>query len=135
VTAIERFDREGDGVFVATIDDDTTVSARRVVLATGVRDRFPELARFEEHYGADVFHCPSCEGFDARGKDVVVLGWGPHIPAFGSELLDWARSVTIVTDGPSPQVSRDQLDACRELGIEFVTDDPAEELLGTRGAM
>ena len=81
------------------------VGARRVVLATGVRDRFPELGRFEEHYGADVFHCPSCEGFDARDKDVVVLGWGPHIPAFGSELLDWARSVTVVTDGPAPQVS------------------------------
>lgn len=136
VTTIERHQRGDDDCdFVATLEDGTTVTARRVVLATGVRDRFPEIGRFDEHYGADVFHCPSCEGFDARGKDVVVLGWGAHIPAFGSELLDWARSVTIVTDGPAPHVSSAQLDACRELGMEFVTDDPAEELLGERGAM
>jgi thioredoxin reductase len=136
VTSVERHDRgDGDCDFVATLEDGTTIEARRVVLATGVCDRFPELGRFEEHYGADIFHCPSCEGFDARDKDVVVLGWGPHIPAFGSELLDWAGSVTIVTDGPVPQVSADQLDACRDLGIEFVTDDPAQELLGERGAM
>lgn len=136
VTAIERRDHgAGDGGFVATLADGTTLAARRVVLATGVSDRFPDLGRFEAHYGADVFHCPSCEGFDARDKDVVVLGWGPHIPAFGSELLDWARSVTIVTDGPLPQVSVAQLDACRDLGMTFVTDDPAEELVGERGAM
>ncbi|HSK22575.1 MAG TPA: NAD(P)/FAD-dependent oxidoreductase [Egicoccus sp.] len=138
VTTIERHDRgdgDGDGDFVATLEDGTTITARRVVLATGVRDRFPDIGRFDVHYGADVFHCPSCEGFDARDKDVVVLGWGPHIPAFGSELFDWARSVTIVTDGPAPQVSGEQLDACRDLGMEFVTDDPAQELLGERGAM
>lgn len=126
-------DRADGCTFVATLDDGTRVASRRVVLATGVKDRFPRLARFEEHYGADVFHCPSCEGFDARDRDVVVLGWGPHIPAFASELLDWARSVTVVTDGPTPQVSREQVDACARLGIGFVDDDPAEELLGARG--
>ncbi|GGI05172.1 NAD(P)/FAD-dependent oxidoreductase [Egicoccus halophilus] len=128
-------DAKDDCRFVATLDDGRQVATRRVVLATGVRDAFPALERFEEHYGADVFHCPSCEGFDARDKPVVVLGWGPHVPAFASELLDWASSVTIVTDGPSPQVSAEQLDACTRLGMDFVTDDPAEELLGTRGSL
>ncbi|MFA9445551.1 NAD(P)/FAD-dependent oxidoreductase [Egicoccus sp. AB-alg6-2] len=125
----------GDCRFVATLDGGRRVATRRVVLATGVRDAFPDLRRFEEHYGADVFHCPSCEGFDARDKHVVVLGWGPHVPAFASELLDWASSVTIVTDGPTPQVSDEQLDACTRLGMAFVTDDPAEEFVGTRGDM
>ncbi|MFA9429068.1 NAD(P)/FAD-dependent oxidoreductase [Egicoccus sp. AB-alg2] len=136
VAALHRDDGlAGDCRFLATLDDGRQVATRRVVLATGVRDAFPDLRRFQEHYGADVFHCPSCEGFDARDRHVVVLGWGPHVPAFASELLDWAASVTIVTDGPRPQVSGDQLDACERLGIDFVTDDPAEELVGERGAL
>jgi hypothetical protein len=101
--------RGSEGAFVAELAGrDAPVTASRVVLATGVRDRFPEVDGFERHYGADVFHCPTCEGFDARDRDVVVLGWGPHVPAFATGLLDWAASVAVVTDGPDPRFTDEQ---------------------------
>lgn len=122
------------GGFVAEVDGRRVV-ASRVVLATGVRDQLPEVAGIAEHYGADVQHCPTCEGFEARGRDIVVLGWGAHVPAFASELLDWARSVVVLSDGSGPlQVTDDQRRQLAELGIE-VLDDRAEALLGDRGAL
>jgi thioredoxin reductase len=127
--------RGREGCFVAELASGRPpVTASRVVLATGVRDRFPDLEHFERHYGADVFHCPTCEGFDARDRDVVVLGWGEHVPAFATGLLDWAASVTIVTDGPTARFSAEQRARLADFGIEVV-DGRARSLDGRRGAL
>jgi thioredoxin reductase len=127
--------RGSEGCFVAELESGRPPrSASRVVLATGVRDVFPDVAGFERHYGADVFHCPTCEGFDARERDVIVLGWGEQVPAFATGLLDWAASVTIVTDGPDPRITADQRDRLDDFGIEVV-EAQAEELVGERGAL
>jgi thioredoxin reductase len=127
--------RGTEGRFEAELaSEGRVVTASRVVLATGVRDRFPDLEGFEEHYGADVFHCPTCEGFDARERDVVVLGWGEHVPAFATGLLDWATSVTVVTDGPDHGISDEQRGGLSDLGIGFV-EGRAVALVGDRGAL
>ncbi len=87
--------RREDGLF--EVDDD--LLAHRLVLACGVKDAFPEVEGFDEHYGASVFHCPSCDGYEARDRDVVALGWDPHLVGFAETLLNWASSVTVVTNG------------------------------------
>lgn len=129
VTAVvadgDRFRAEVDG---------RPVIASRIVLATGVRDRFPAIDGLEEHYGAGLQHCPTCEGYETRDRPVAVLGWGAHVPAFATELLDWASQVAIISHGAQPDIDADQLGRLGELGIELV-DDRAEALLGTRGAL
>src|SRR5688572_22155377 len=47
-----------EGSFTVTIDDDTAVTAKRIVLATGVIDTLPSVGGVDEHYGASLFHCP-----------------------------------------------------------------------------
>jgi thioredoxin reductase len=126
--------RRGGVGFRARLADDTTVQARRVLLATGVRDLLPDVEGVEVHYGADVQHCPSCEGFDARGADVVVLGWGPHVPAFAALLLDWAAQVTIVTDLATVDLDASQRAALDRAGVGVVDGTPAA-LLGPREAL
>jgi thioredoxin reductase len=120
--------------FRATLEDGRGVAARRVLLATGVRDRFPDLDGFFDHYGADVQHCPSCEGFDARGATVVVLGWGAHVPAFAALLLDWAERVTIVTDLATADITAHQRAELARYRVEVVDGVPTA-LLGERGAL
>src|SRR5688500_18305818 len=60
--------------FVVDVDGEQ-VACRRIVLAIGTKDRFPEIANLFEHYGASVFTCPSCDGYEAQNKRVVVIGW------------------------------------------------------------
>lgn len=108
------------------------ITALRVVLATGVRDGFPEIDNFLEHYGAGAFHCPTCDGYEACGKNVVAVGWSEAAAGFALLLLDWAKTVTLVTDGRTFEGD----DACRAAlernGIELVEDD-AVRLEGSRG--
>jgi thioredoxin reductase len=106
--------------------------AHRLVLACGVRDAFPAVEGFEEHYGTSVFHCPSCDGYEARDRDVVALGWDPHLVGFAGMLLNWARSVTVVTNGRAFRGDEECRDYLRDLGVELVEQE-AVSLLGRRG--
>lgn len=129
VTSIQR---RGELFHVQTSDD--ALLAHRVVLANGVRDVFPSVRNFDEHYGASVFHCPACDGYEARDRDVVAIGWSDALVGFSSTLLNWARSVTIVTDGHR----FDGDDACiatlDKNGIELV-EQGAVAFVGSRGAL
>jgi thioredoxin reductase len=102
------------------------------VLATGVRDQFPEVEGFFEHYGASVFHCPSCDGYEAKGRPVVAIGWSEQVVGFALELLGWASQVTVVTDGRRFQGDRGHRDTLERHGIA-VREETALELVGPRG--
>jgi thioredoxin reductase len=108
--------------------------AHRVVLATGVRDVFPHVQGFVEHYGADVFHCPTCDGFDAREQCVAVFGWAQHVAGFVAELLDWAAEVRVITNGERFEGDDEQRAALAERGVEVI-EDRVVELVGPRGAL
>jgi thioredoxin reductase len=117
---------------LALEDGETILQARRVILATGVRDVFPEVEGFHEHYGASVFHCASCDGYEAKGCDVVVFGWGEHIAGFSLGLLNWAASVTVITDGHHFEGAPEDRALLTEYGVH-VLEDEAVELCGVRG--
>jgi thioredoxin reductase len=132
VAAVERLH---DGHFaVALADDPDTVVAHRIVLATGVQDAFPDVDGFADHYGASAFHCPACDGYEARDRDVVALGWDPQLVGFSSTLKNWARSVTVVTNGVRFQGDDDCRATMAANGIPLLEQD-ARALVGTRGQL
>ncbi|MCA1712885.1 MAG: NAD(P)/FAD-dependent oxidoreductase [Actinobacteria bacterium] len=108
--------------------------AHRVVLANGVRDVVPEVRGFDEHYGASVVHCPACDGYEARDRDVVAIGWDVHLVGFATTLLNWARSVTVVTDGHRFEGDETCRSAMGDNGIELVEEDVVE-FVGPRGGL
>jgi thioredoxin reductase len=123
--------RDEDGHFVVTAGDDELVTLR-LVLATGVVDQFPEVDGFLEHYGASVFHCPTCDGYEAQERSVVVLGWSEQVAGFALGLLDWAAQVTVVTeDRPFEGEERHRAALARN-GVALVEDD-AVAFEGERG--
>src|SRR5215204_6975900 len=67
--------------------------ARRVLVATGLRDELPELPGLGERWGKDLLHCPYCHGYEVRGQPLGVLGTGPA--SVGQALLDrkWSDDV------------------------------------------
>ena len=112
-----------------------TVTARRIILATGVRDRLPAVDGIGEHYGIDVHHCPACDGLTAADQRIIVLGVGAHVPAYAAELLDWGSEVVIITESDSePAFDDEQRAACARHDIEVI-DGVARELVGEPGAL
>jgi thioredoxin reductase len=123
-----------DGLFSLCLDDGDEVHAQRVILATGVRDEFPDVSNFFDYYGTSVFHCPSCDGFEARNQPVVVFGWSPQVAGFARGLLEWAASVLVVTDGRTFEGAGEHHEQLLRLGVHIVTDEVAE-LCGSNGQL
>ena len=105
------------GRFVLELDDGHTAEALRVVLATGVRDIFPDVAGFERCFGRSIFTCPSCDGYETQDKHVAVVGDSPEMAEFATGLLDWAASVTAIRESPEASSFTDR---ARE---QFAVDD------------
>lgn len=120
-----------DGRFV--LDTDTgPVTSRRLVLATGVRDAFPEVAGFFDHYGTSAFHCPSCDGYEARDRQVVVIGWNEEVADFALNLLHWAAAVAVVTDGRRFEGDAGDRRRLGEHAVPMVEQE-AVDMVGRRG--
>lgn len=120
--------------FAVELSDNSRVSAARIILATGTVDEPPPLADFREHFGADVYTCPSCDAYEARDKHAVVIGGGEHIASFALGLYDWAASVTVVTAGLELELDTDQRSVLHEHGVQ-VFDDVVTAIVGPRGGM
>jgi len=75
-----------------------TFEARRLLLATGLRDLTPDCPGFREFYGSSVHHCPDCDGYEVKDKRVAVLARGDNSAAFTANLLTWTRRLTLLTD-------------------------------------
>jgi thioredoxin reductase len=122
-TTVLRVSREHDA-FEVTLDEGETIRALRLILATGVRDRFPPIDRFEEFYGTSVFTCPSCDGYEANNEAVAVLGDAEHTATFAIGLLDWAETVTVIIDPSTASINRDACQRLAATGITVVEGTP-----------
>jgi thioredoxin reductase len=68
---------EGDPRFTVTLADGRTLRARRLLVATGLRDVLPDVPGLAEHWGHGVVHCPYCHGWEVRDEPIGVLAVGP----------------------------------------------------------
>ena len=68
---------EGDLRFTVTVTDGSTLPARRLLIATGLRDVLPDVRGLAEHWGHGVVHCPYCHGWEVRGEPIGILAVGP----------------------------------------------------------
>ena len=96
VTAVEAVSSEHFRVFIG--GDERVFDARRLLLATGLRDLTPDCPGFREFYGSSVFHCPDCDGYEVKDKRVAVLAHGDNAVGFTENILTWTRHVTLLTD-------------------------------------
>ncbi|WP_242926144.1 NAD(P)/FAD-dependent oxidoreductase [Pontibacter vulgaris] len=109
------------GEFIVNSDDLKVYRSRKLLLATGLKDTLPELEGIEPFYGKSVHHCPYCDGWESRDKDIAVYGKDRNGIGTALGLKTWSDSVTLFTDGTDKlrQVDRDLL---HRNGVEVCTD-------------
>ena len=77
--------------FVLDLADGRREPARRVLLATGMDYRLPELPGLAERFGRSVFHCPFCHGWEVRERPLGVLDRGETGVLRALLLRAWSR--------------------------------------------
>ncbi len=93
--------RVADGGFEVVLEGEGGLRARRLLLATGVSDRIPEIDGIDRYYGRGVFHCPYCDGWEVRDEPLAVYGNGKSGAALALSLKTWSGDVVLCSDGPA----------------------------------
>ncbi|MFC4072884.1 NAD(P)/FAD-dependent oxidoreductase [Actinoplanes subglobosus] len=89
----------GDAGFRVRLDDSTRLRARRVIVATGLRDEIPDIPGLAERWGRDVLHCPYCHGYEVRDRPLGVLGGSPESVDHALLIRQWSDDVTFFAHG------------------------------------
>jgi thioredoxin reductase len=112
-----RLRRDGE-LFHAEVNG-RTVTARRLLVATGLRDVLPDVPGLAGRWGIDVLHCPYCHGWEVRDKHVGILATGPGAAHQALLFRQLTPDVTVLRHTVAP-FDGEQGDQFRALGIPVV---------------
>jgi thioredoxin reductase len=86
--------------------------ARKLLIATGVRDNCPDIEGIRSLIGRGVYYCSYCDGYTVRDRPLVALGRGVAGANLALALTTWSGDVTYCTNGtPKPRAG-----VCERLG-------------------
>jgi thioredoxin reductase len=126
-TRCEGVVRHDDDHFELVLDTGDHIHARRLLLATGLRDEWPRIEGVDNIYGADAHICPDCDGRECSDKKVVVMGSGRRAVGLALDLTTWTRDIIICTNGEPANFDTESCDKLDALNIP-VLDCPIQRV-------
>jgi len=114
---VERITRSGDSFELST--DQQTVQARRVILATGTRDSWPDVPDVERLAGRYIRVCPICDGYEGNGRRVGIIGCGDKPAREALYLRQWSDDVTLFSYGDRA-IDPELLERVRKEGVNII---------------
>jgi len=118
--------RRAQGGFEVSTADGETVSARRLIVTTGLADELPDVPGVRELWGRDVVHCPYCHGWEVRDQPIGVLASGPMAVHQTLLFRQWTDDLVLFTH-TGPPLTDEQAEQLAARGIRVVTG-PVERL-------
>jgi thioredoxin reductase len=122
-----------DGGFALELAGGGRELTRRVILATGMEYRKPDLPGLEPLWGRTVFHCPFCHGWEMRDAALAVLGGGAGGLHRALLLRRWSEDVVLLSDGPA-ELDADDRDRLSKARVA-VDERPVARLIARDGAL
>jgi thioredoxin reductase len=122
-----------DSTFRVTFSNESTVRARKLLLATGLFDRLPPLKGIEKFFGTSIFQCPYCHGWEHREQAVAVYGQGRRGFEMARAMTAWTRDIALCTNG-GPELSAGMKRELQRNAIQLYTA-PIVRLSGSAGQL
>jgi thioredoxin reductase len=108
---------DGRSAFSVLLAGGRRLSARRLLVTTGLRDELPDVPGLWERWARDVLHCPYCHGHEVRDRPLGVLGGTPGAVRYAQIVRQWTHDLVYFTPpGTLTDTERSQLLA-RAIGV------------------
>jgi thioredoxin reductase len=106
--------------FEVTLDDGRRLTARRLLVTTGLVDELPDVPGVREQWGRDVLHCPYCHGWEFRDRAVGILGTSAMAIHQALLFRQWTSDLVFFAH-TAPGLTPDQAEELAALGIQVVS--------------
>lgn len=108
---------DGPGGFWVLLAGGRRISARRLLITTGLRDELPGIPGLSERWARDVLHCPYCHGHEVADRQLGVLGGTPGAVRYAQIVRQWTHDLVYFTPpGTLTAAERTEL-AARAVGV------------------
>jgi thioredoxin reductase len=121
---------DGDLRFTVTLADGRHITARRILVATGLTDVLPQVPGLAEHWGHSVVHCPYCHGWEVRDEPIGILATGPASIGHAYLFRQLTEDLTYFTHGTD--LDEDSRARFAARGIRVI-DTPVTEVVNDTG--
>ncbi|MGD6846487.1 NAD(P)/FAD-dependent oxidoreductase [Rossellomorea aquimaris] len=109
------------------------IQAKKLIVATGVKEIFPHIEGFYSFYGKSLFNCPYCDGWELQDQPIFVVSENPSIFHMAKLLYNWSKDLVVCTNGLTllSEVQKKQL---QSKGITVV-EKPILAFIGQNGRL
>jgi len=107
------------------------VTARSVLLATGLRETLPEVPSLRGFYGMTLFSCAACDAWELRGRSLALIGESADLADRARLIAHWTPQLTVFTHGSDAVTTAEEAELATA-GVAVVRS-PIVELAGERG--
>ena len=87
--------------FEIAVASGETFAAKKLIIATGIKDIMPDIDGFAACWGISVLHCPYCHGYEIRNEKTGILGNGEFAYDLARLISNWTNDLTLFTNGIS----------------------------------
>ncbi|MFK3677586.1 NAD(P)/FAD-dependent oxidoreductase [Microbacterium sp. NPDC090218] len=132
-TRVVALRRSGSG-FAADIarrEAEAIVTARAVMLATGLRETLPDVPNLRGYYGMSLFSCAACDAWELQGRRLALIGETSDLADRARLIAHWSASLTVFTNGADVVTPAEEAELAT-IGVS-VRRHPIVELVGDRG--
>ncbi|CAD0220907.1 NAD(P)/FAD-dependent oxidoreductase [Chryseobacterium sp. JV274] len=125
VKSIEGFEIE--------TSSDEKFHAKKLILASGVKDVMPDIPGFAECWGISVIHCPYCHGYEVKNETTGILSNGEMAYEFSKLIFNLTKNLTLFTNGKAV-LTNEQTEKLKQNKI-MLNEDEIEEIKHENGSI
>jgi thioredoxin reductase len=103
--------------FQVLLEDGICLGARRILVATGLRDELPSIPGVQDRWGRDLLHCPYCHGYEVRDQPLGVLGGTPDSVQHAQLVRQWSSDVVFFPHTDTLTANQREQLVARAIGI------------------
>jgi thioredoxin reductase len=96
IVDISKQEGEQEGIFLITSDNETLIKAKKVVLAVGYHDVYPDIPGFLECWADTIIHCPFCDGYENKDRVWgIVVNSKAELKRFPKVARNWTSKIKV----------------------------------------
>ncbi|WP_216829506.1 NAD(P)/FAD-dependent oxidoreductase [Alkalihalobacterium elongatum] len=88
--------KKDNGTFVVHLENGADLPGKKLLLATGLTERIPNLSGIYPCLGKSIYICPDCDGYEITNKKTIVIGSGNKGAHLSLLLTYWTEDIIYV---------------------------------------